>query len=77
MPQTRLARNQRLRWDRPRSWLRSDFMMQQAWCRVQFKEFIEAIQRTDVTEVILRTCSRSQGWRLESICVCFLLSYCF
>src|SRR6478609_10284753 len=26
------ARHQRLRWDRPLSWLRSDFMMQRKWC---------------------------------------------
>jgi len=27
------ARHQRLRWDRPLSWLRSDFMMQRKRCR--------------------------------------------
>lgn len=44
MPLTRLARNQRLRWDRQLCWLRSNSTMQQDWCTVQFKEFIVRIE---------------------------------
>ena len=78
MPRTRLACNQRLRCDQPLSWLRSDFMMQQWWRRVQFKEFIDAIQRINVTDVILRTCPLAHGWRLSiHMCPQSLLSYCF
>lgn len=57
MPLTRLACNQRLRWDRQLCWLRSDSTMQQDWCIVQFKEFIAVIDNERVA--IAKACTRS------------------
>lgn len=48
MPLTRLARNQRLRWDRQLCQPRSDSTMQHMWCIVQFKEIIAVIEMTPI-----------------------------